>query len=113
MMSRMRCWLGMVLLSCAPVMAGEWIQKGVDSFSTGLFGGRRLTAWGKYRWRPFAGSTSRWMRLPPWPEHLLGGAAGAVGWAAGCGRAQALGMGWPRRERAAGRAGALSAARRN
>ena len=34
MMSRMRCWLGMVLLSCAPVMAGEWIQKGVDSFST-------------------------------------------------------------------------------
>ena len=37
--------------------------------------------------------------------------AGAVGRAAGCGRAQALGMGWPRRQRAVGLARALSAAR--
>ena len=36
---------------------------------------------------------------------------GAVGWGAGGGRAQALGVGWPRRQWAAGRARALSAAR--
>ena len=55
MMSRMRCWLGMVLLSCAPAMAGEWVQEGADSFSTGLFAGTEIDSLGQVSLASFRG----------------------------------------------------------
>ena len=42
-MIRAMChWLGMVVLCCAPAMAGEWVQEGADSFSSGLFAGTEI-----------------------------------------------------------------------
>ena len=55
MMSRMRYWLGMVVLSCAPAMAGEWVQEGADSFSGGLFAGTEIDSLGQVSLASFRG----------------------------------------------------------
>ena len=55
MMSRMRCWLGLVLLCCAPAMAGEWVQEGADSFSSGLFSGTEIDGLGRVSLASFRG----------------------------------------------------------
>ena len=55
MMSRMRCWLGLVVLCCAPAMAGEWIQEGADSFSGGLFAGTEIDSLGRVSLASFRG----------------------------------------------------------
>ena len=55
MMSRMRCRLGLVLLCCAPAMAGEWVQEGVDSFSNGLFLGTEIDSLGRVSLASFRG----------------------------------------------------------
>ena len=55
MISRMRCWLGMVILYGTPAMAGEWIQEGADSFSTGLFSGTEIDSLGRVSLASFRG----------------------------------------------------------
>ena len=55
MMSRMSCWLGMVVLCCTPALAGEWIQEGADSFSNGLFGGTEIDSLGRVSLASFRG----------------------------------------------------------
>lgn len=54
-MSRMRCWLGMISLSCVPAMAGEWVQEGADSFSNGLFAGTEIDSLGRVSLASFRG----------------------------------------------------------
>ena len=55
MMSRMRYWLGMVVLNCAPAMAGEWVQEGADSFSAGRFAGTEIDSLGRVSLASFRG----------------------------------------------------------
>ena len=55
MMSRMRYWLGMIVLSCAPAMAGEWVQEGADSFSAGRFAGTEIDSLGGVSLASFRG----------------------------------------------------------
>ena len=51
----MRHWLGLAVLCCAPAMAGEWIQEGADSFSTGLFAGTEIDSLGRVSLASFRG----------------------------------------------------------
>ena len=55
MMNRMRCWLGMAVLNCAPAMAGEWVQEGADSFVNGLFAGTEIDSMGQVSLASFRG----------------------------------------------------------
>ena len=55
MMSRMRCWLGLVLLCCTPALAGEWVQEGADSFAAGLFSGTEIDSLGRVSLASFRG----------------------------------------------------------
>ena len=55
MMSRMSYWLGMVLLCCAPALAGEWVQEGTDSFAAGTFSGTEIDSVGGVSLASFRG----------------------------------------------------------
>ena len=55
-MIRAMCYLlGLVVLCCAPALAGEWVQEGADSFSTGLFAGTEIDSLGRVSLASFRG----------------------------------------------------------
>ena len=47
--------LGLAVLGCAPVLAGEWVQAGADSFSGGLFAGTEIDSAGRVSLASFRG----------------------------------------------------------
>ncbi len=55
MMSKICCVLGLTLLYCAPALAGEWVQEGADSFSTGFFAGTETDSLGEVSLASFRG----------------------------------------------------------
>ena len=55
MMNKMRYWLGLAVLCCAPAMAGEWVQEGADSFSVGTFVGTEIDSLGRVSLASFRG----------------------------------------------------------
>ena len=55
-MTRAMChWLGLVVLCYVPAMAGEWVQEGADSFSSGLFAGTEIDSLGGVSLASFRG----------------------------------------------------------
>ena len=55
MINAMGYLLGLALLCCAPAMAGEWVQEGADSFSSGLFSGTEIDSLGRVSLASFHG----------------------------------------------------------
>ena len=55
MISAMCYLLGLAVLCCTPAMAGEWVQEGADSFSTGLFSGTEIDSLGRVSLTSFRG----------------------------------------------------------
>ena len=55
MMNRMRSLLGLAALCCAPALAHEWVQKGADSFATGLLAGAEIDRLGQVVLTSFRG----------------------------------------------------------
>ena len=55
MIRAMGHWLGLVLLCSTPALAGEWVQEGADSFSTGLFAGAEIDSVGQVSLASFRG----------------------------------------------------------
>ena len=56
MIRAMGHWLGLAVLCCAPAMAGEWVQEGADSFSSGLFAGTEIDSLGRVSLASFRGA---------------------------------------------------------
>ena len=55
MIKAMRYVLGLAVLGCAPVLAGEWVQVGADSFAGGLFAGTEIDRSGRVSLASFRG----------------------------------------------------------
>ena len=55
MMNKVCCLLGLAVLCCVPVLAGEWLQEGADSFSGGLFTGTEIDSLGRVSLASFRG----------------------------------------------------------
>ena len=55
MMNKTCSLLVMSVLCCAPVLAGEWVQEGADSFSSGLFAGAEIDSVGQVSLASFRG----------------------------------------------------------
>ena len=55
MMNKLGFLGGLAVLGCAPVLAGEWVQEGADSFSSGLFAGAEIDSVGQVSLASFRG----------------------------------------------------------
>ena len=55
MMNKLGFLFGLAVLCCAPVLAGEWVQEGADSFSSGLFAGAEIDSAGQVSLASFRG----------------------------------------------------------
>ena len=55
MMNKLGFLLGLAVLGCAPVLAGEWVQEGADSFAAGLFLGAEIDSVGQVSLASFRG----------------------------------------------------------
>ena len=55
MMNKLGFLLGLAVLGCAPVLAGEWVQEGADSFAAGLFAGAEIDSVGQVSLASFRG----------------------------------------------------------
>ena len=55
MMNKLGFLFGLAVLGCAPVLAGEWVQEGADSFSSGLFAGAEIDSVGQVSLASFRG----------------------------------------------------------
>ena len=55
MMNKLGFLVGLAALGCAPVLAGEWVQEGADSFSSGLFAGAEIDSVGQVSLASFRG----------------------------------------------------------
>ncbi len=54
-MSKMCFWVGLAALCGTPVLAGEWVQEGADSFAAGTFAGTELDSLGRVSLASFRG----------------------------------------------------------
>lgn len=55
MMNKLGFLFGLAVLGCAPALAGEWVQEGADSFSSGLFAGAEIDSAGQVSLASFRG----------------------------------------------------------
>ena len=55
MMNKLGFLFGLAALGCTPVLAGEWVQEGADSFSSGLFAGAEIDSAGQVSLASFRG----------------------------------------------------------